>query len=313
MAPQKEEAGATVDMTKHTPQPHHIDLPSPHLTLSGELNIRALMFTSDNGPPFLNSKTTLYDAGIHLPLIVRKPGAKAGVKNPNMVSFIDVLPTFLSWAGLDQDLRLPGSQSPRRRGRSFLEIVEAEDELNEDRWQQEIFGSHTFHEMQNYWPTRVLRTKRYKYHRNVAWRLDFPFAADLYASLSFDGIRKMKPEAMVGKRSLKSYLFRPAEELYDLERDPEEINNLASDESHNALLLRMREKVSDWQKLTGDLWLYRDGQSVTVLTRYANDGLQVPDRLDFDTDDPAAAGISATKHLDVDAYSRGIGKFMPTR
>ncbi|KAF7196354.1 N-sulfoglucosamine sulfohydrolase [Pseudocercospora fuligena] len=272
-----------------------------------------IVFTSDNGPPFLNSKTTLYDAGIHLPLLVRKPGAQAGVRNPNMVSFIDIVPTFLDWAGLDLDLRLPESRSPPRRGKSFLEIVDTEEELSEDRWQQEIFGSHTFHEMQNYWPTRVLRTKRYKYHRNVAWRLDFPFAADLYASLSFDGIRKMKPEAMVGKRSLKSYLFRPAEELYDLEQDPEEINNLASDESHNTLLFHMREKVSEWQKLTGDLWLYRDGQSVTVLTRYANDGLQVPDRLDFDADDPAAADIPATKHLDVDAYSRGIGKFMPTR
>ncbi|KXT00155.1 hypothetical protein AC578_3304 [Pseudocercospora eumusae] len=57
-----------------------------------------VVFTSDNGPPFLNSKTTLYDAGIHLPLIVRVPGSKPGVKNPNVVSFIDFVPTFLDWA-----------------------------------------------------------------------------------------------------------------------------------------------------------------------------------------------------------------------
>jgi N-sulfoglucosamine sulfohydrolase len=61
-------------------------------------------FLSDNGSPFLNSKTTLYDAGVHLPLILRKPGGKPGIAGPNLVSFTDILPTFLDWAGL---IRLP--------------------------------------------------------------------------------------------------------------------------------------------------------------------------------------------------------------
>lgn len=121
-------------------------------------------------------------------------------------------------------------------------------------------------------------TKRYKYHRNIAWRLDFPFAADLYASLSFEDIRNMQPPVKVGGRTLKDYIFRPPEELYDLENDPQEVNNLAKDAAHQELLLEMREKVTEWQKLTGDLWLYRDGQSVTVLSRYAKDGLEIPDR-----------------------------------
>lgn len=254
-----------------------------------------VIFTSDNGPPFLNSKTTLYDSGVLLPLIVRQPGAKKGVANPNMVSFIDFLPTMLDWAGLDLAMKSPvGNSSPPRIGRSFLPIMDQGSLLDESKWQQHIFGSHTFHELQNYWPTRYMRNRRYKYHRNVAWRLDFPFAGDLYASLSFEGMRNQKKPVMIGNRTLKDYIFRPPEELYDLEKDPQELNNLASDPKHESLLLEMRETLSKWQKQTKDLWLYRDGQSVTMLSRYCKDGLQIPDRLDFDVEEPGTVGVKTT-------------------
>lgn len=88
----------------------------------------------------------------------------------------------------------------------------------------------------------------------------------------------MQPPVKVGGRALKDYIFRPPEELYDLENDPEEVRNLANHPAYQELLLEMRERVTEWQKVTGDLWLYRDGQSVTVLSRYAKDGLQIPER-----------------------------------
>ncbi len=257
-----------------------------------------VLFVSDNGPPFLNSKTTLYDSGIHLPLIVRKPNAKPGISNPNMISFIDILPSMLDWAGLSQDFSTPSSTSPARQGRSFLPVLETSSVIPEDKWLHHIFGSHTFHEQQNYWPTRLLRTRRYKYHRNVAFRLDFPLAGDLYASLSFEAMRNQTKPVMIGNRSLKNYIFRPPEELYDLEQDPQELHNLAGDSAHKELLLEMREKLSQWQKETKDLWLYRDGQSVTMLSRYAGDGLEIPDRLDFDVEEPGTEGVAKTRLLE---------------
>ncbi|KAK4546590.1 hypothetical protein LTR36_001807 [Oleoguttula mirabilis] len=286
------------------------------LERQGLLDSTLIVFTSDNGPPFINSKTTLYDAGIHLPLLIRQPSGIPGTVNPNMLSFIDLLPTFLDWAGLASDptttttTRTANSQSPPRLGRSLLPILSTPDVLPEAQWPHSIFGSHTFHEMQNYWPTRILRTRRHKYHRNLAWRLDFPFAADLYASEAFEGMRNQPPPVMVGRRTLRDYLFRPPEELYDLEADPDEVRNLAGDAEHQGLLLECRERVTEWQKATRDLWLYRDGQSVTVLTRYAKDGLQVPERLDFDVDNPGTKGVVMTKHLDPrdDGYSKGIMK-----
>ena len=254
-----------------------------------------VLFTSDNGPPFINAKTTLYDAGTCLPLLVRAPGTPAGITNPNMVSYIDFLPTFLDWAGIPDHQNKKAASSvpstgyntkngdpPPRRGLSFLPVLNRTDIAPEGEWQQHVFGSHTFHELHNYWPTRVLRTRRYKYHRNIAWRLDFPFASDLYASYTFEGIRNSSETPMIGSRSLKNYLFRPAEELFDLENDPEEVHNLADDPAHAETLADCRTKLEAWQNETNDMWLLRDGTSLVMMSRYAKFGMEVPDRFDID-------------------------------
>jgi N-sulfoglucosamine sulfohydrolase len=148
-----------------------------------------------------------------------------------------------------------------------------------------VFGSHTFHEITNYWPTRFLRTPRFKYHRNVAWQLDFPFSADLYGSLSWEAMRRERP-VMIGARALRDYVRRPAEELFDLEADPGEVLNLAADPAHRARLLEYRARLEAWQRETQDPWLFRDGVSVRVLAPQMREGLTLPERFDFDPDQP---------------------------
>ena len=206
---------------------------------------------------------------------MRKPGGEAGIANPNLVSFVDILPTFLDWAGIDRP-------ADARRGRSLLPIL-SETELL-PAWQR-VFGSHTFHELTNFWPTRFLRTPRYKYHRNVAWQLDFPFAGDLYGSLSWQGIRNHEP-VKIGERSLKDYVRRPPEELYDLDTDPREVRNLADDPAHASILAEFRDAMEAWQRQTDDPFLYRDGVSVRSVQHHLDAGMVLPDRFDFDPDSP---------------------------
>ena len=241
-------------------------------------------FVSDNGPPFVNSKTTLYDAGVRLPVIVKMPQSKGGIVNENMISYVDFLPTLLDWAGAKD--RSAKANSPPRLGRSFLPIMGSSTLLPVDKWQHQVFGSHTFHEVQNYWPTRYLRTHRYKYHRNIAWRLDFPFATDMYGSLSWEGIRNTPPPVMLGSRPLKNYIWRPQEELYDLEKDPLEVNNLAENKDHAELVKDCREKLEAWQLRTKDLWLYRDGVSVVINQHHMDAGLKIPDKFEIDVENP---------------------------
>ena len=293
-----------------------------------------VIFVSDNGSPFLNSKTTLYDAGVRLPLIVRHPGSSsgdgasdAGVTNPNMVSFLDVLPTCIEWAGV-QDGNVVETQntakSPPRLGTSFLRILGVETLLPGARWKQHVFGSHTFHEIQNYWPTRFMRDHRYKYHRNIAWRLEFPFASDLYSSLSWEGIRNSTgtstsistsggptdtPEVMLGRRRLESYIFRGPEELFDLHSDPEELANLAGDPAHEPVLRAMRADLEDWQWQTDDPWLFRDGVSVLTTGAAQRLGLRLPDRFDFDVRSPGNARAAQWAPRSVKKAGAGIIEF----
>lgn len=251
-----------------------------------------ICFVSDNGPPFVNSKTTLYDSGIRLPVIVSIPHSKGGVDNPNMISYIDILPTFLDWAGA-KDCRSPTkSDPPSRLGTSFLPILESSELKPEDQWQHHVFGSHTFHEIQNYWPTRYLRSRRYKYHRNLAWRLDFPFATDMYGSLSWDGIRNTPPPVMLGQRTLKNYIWRPAEELYDMENDPHEVHNLALEKEYTELVNEYRTKLESWQLKTKDIWLYRDGVSVVMNQHHQDAGLMIPDRFEINVESPGNRDVS---------------------
>ena len=204
-----------------------------------------VVFVSDNGIPFPGAKTTLYDPGIHLPMIISSPEQKRrGVTNHAMVSFIDILPTILDWTG--------AKAPPALTGRSLLPILEEE---NPKGWDT-VYASHQFHEVTMYYPMRMIRTRTHKYLRNIAHKLDYPFASDLYNSLTWQGILK-RGDKMMGDRRVESFVHRPMEELYDLERDPHELKNVAANPACAEVLKDLRERVKAWQVKTRDPWLVK--------------------------------------------------------
>jgi len=214
------------------------------LKKSGRYDDTLIIYISDNGIPFPGAKTTLYDPGVHLPMIVQSPTlGKGGVVNDAMVSFVDVTQTILDWT------RTPPPDSPLH-GRSFLGILGEEHPKGWDR----IFVSHTFHEITMYYPTRGIRTRRFKYLNNLFPELEFPPASDLYASASWQAILRRK-DGMMGKRSVKAYLHRDREELYDLSNDPEELKNVAGDPSYGTVLEEMRRELLAFRRGTKDPWL----------------------------------------------------------
>src|SRR5262249_16671123 len=145
-------------------------------------------------------------------------------------------------------------------GRSLLPILE---EANPPGWDV-IYGSHVFHEITMYYPMRMLRTRQNKYILNLASKLDFPFASDLYESKTWQGILRRSgglgrpaPNGMFGPRSIAAYVHRPREELYDLEKDPGELRNLADDPKHAAILNDLRTRLKAWQEKTKDPWVVK--------------------------------------------------------
>ncbi len=77
-----------------------------------------------------------------------------------------------------------------------------------------------------YYPMRVVRSRKYKLIWNIAYQLEFPFASDLWDSATWQGVLS-RHEKVYGKRSIEAFLHRGKFELYDMEADGDELENLA--------------------------------------------------------------------------------------
>jgi N-sulfoglucosamine sulfohydrolase len=223
-----------------------------------------ILYLSDHGAAFPGAKTTVYEPGLRSPLIVRHPDvARRGVRSDALVSWVDITPTILDFAGVappeyGQPIELPElrGQVPDRHGlhgRSFLPTLEAE---NLPGW-DEIFASHSVHEVTMYYPMRALRGRQYKLIWNLAHGLPYPFSADLWKSATWQSIHAQGPDARFGPRTVRDYIHRPEFELYHLAADPLESRNLAGEPQYAAVLAQLQEKLRSWQQRTSDPWLVK--------------------------------------------------------
>jgi len=205
-----------------------------------------IIYISDNGIAFPGAKTTLYEPGMRLPCIVRSPWQKKrGGTCDALVSWTDITPTILDFADATP-------QKAQFHGRSFKSVL---DEKNPKNW-DEIYASHTHHEITMYYPMRVVRERQYKLIWNIAHGLEFPFAWDLIESSTWKSVVQ-SGKKVYAKRPIEKFLHRPEFELYDLENDPDEIKNLAYDSQYEKVLNRMTDKLKAFQKRTNDPWLYK--------------------------------------------------------
>ena len=218
-----------------------------------------ILYLSDNGIAFPGAKTTLYEPGMRLPLIVRSPDqSKRGIATDAMVSWTDLTPTLLDFAGIDLS-RLEHNNSRGERapyafhGRSFLSILEKEKALEWDY----VFASHTFHEITMYYPMRVIRTRQFKYTLNLAHQLPYPFASDLYEAPTWQAAVKDGMDGLYGKRRIGDYIQRPRHELYNMEADPAEIENLASNPEFERTLINLQDRLRAFQEASGDPWVVK--------------------------------------------------------
>ena len=216
------------------------------LKQSGKYESTLVIYISDNGVAFPGAKTTLYEPGMNLPCIVRSPyQKKQGLVCNAMITWADITPTILDFAGILQ-------KEADFHGRSFKAFLEDESPKGWD----EIYASHTFHEITMYYPMRVVRGRRFKLIWNIAHGLEYPFASDLWDSATWQAVRQ-RGDKLYGKRTVEAYLHRPQFELYDLETDPSELTSLADDPKHQKTLNELKEKLKAFQKRTKDPWIIK--------------------------------------------------------
>lgn len=213
---------------------------------TGRWDDTLIVYISDNGAPFPGAKTTLYDPGTRLPCIARNPfDKKQGLVCDAMITWADITPTLLDFAGAPHD---PAAF----HGRSFLSAMQEEHPSGWD----EVYGSHTFHEVTMYYPMRAIRTRRHKLIFNIAHPLEYPAASDLWSSTTWQAVLDRDIQ-QYGKRSVQAYLHRPRFELYDLENDPSETQNIADSEFAQSITQELKGKLRAFQQRTKDPWLLK--------------------------------------------------------
>ena len=200
---------------------------------------RLTIMSSDHGSQWPFAKWNLYDAGIQVPFLVSWPGhIEPGTMTEAMVSWIDILPTLIEIAGGDAGRDIDGQ--------SFAKVLKDPDASHRNR----IFTIHDNDGRANVYPIRSVRTDRWKYIRNLepTWihsTHSYRFRKDNAGAYwwSWDRAAEKYPEAgaVVAK-----YHTRPTVELYDLDSDPWELNNLAALPQFTDKLLQLRAELDDW-------------------------------------------------------------------
>lgn len=215
-----------------------------------------VIYTSDNGIPFPNGRTNLYDSGIAEPLLISSPIStqRWGETSQAMVSHVDLVPTILDWYGIPAPkYNTYGPNEVNLQGDSLLPVLDKEP----DPACGMVFASHDIHEITMYYPMRAVRTCRHKLIHNMYFKMPFMIDQDFYLSLSFQDLlnRTMQGRATNWFKTLKDYYYRSEWELYDLLHDPKELNNVADVPSYQDILNDLKNKLHDWQKSTNDPWI----------------------------------------------------------
>ena len=237
-----------------------------------------IVFTSDHGMAFAGGKTTVYEGGLRVPMVVRDPyQTQRGVQSDALISHIDITPTLLDFAGgLDPETNAPKEMLNAKKywkdqglsgidnrdgnqpfdhyhGKSWMGVLANPEQAHHD----EIFASHTFHEIQMYYPMRVIRDGKYKLIWNIAHPLPYPFASDLWAASSWQAQLAKGNDAPYGNTTVGRYVQRPEFELFDIVADPDETTNLAESSGHADVLEQYQAKLKAAQKRFDDPWIMK--------------------------------------------------------
>lgn len=205
-----------------------------------------IVFISDNGRPFPRDKTTLYDGGIRTPWIVRWPAKiQPGGVSDALVSSVDLAATFIDLADGGSDSS--SAPSINSEGDSFADVLQ-----NPGLEHREYaFGEDHWHDYEDH--ARCIVDIQYKLIRNDYVDLASTPSADAGRGLSWQKMLLLHEAGQLPKHQATCFRSpRPRWELFDLQRDPGELNNLADNPAYKSVLQRMQSALQDWTVKTDD-------------------------------------------------------------
>ena len=232
----------------------------------GILEDTFVFYFGDHGGVMPRSKGYAYESGLHVPLVVRIPenfkkliDHKRGTRTNGFVSFIDFGPTVLNLASISVHKELDGQAF-------FGKGVSAADLANRD----EVFG-HADRFDEKFDMVRTYRKGKWKYIRNYqSYYADGLQNNYRYRQLAYDNWRNLYRAERLNPVQRQFFERRSVEQLFNLEKDPHEVTNLAADPAQSKRLAEMRELLKNKMKSINDLSFYPENRMVTTAL---NDGV----------------------------------------
>jgi uncharacterized sulfatase len=211
------------------------------LEADGLADSTVVFFWSDHGRGLPRCKRWPYDSGLRVPLIIRAPQTiTPSSVSDELVNLVDLAPTVLSLAGLN----VPSTMQGR--------IILGDKKAPPPKY---VFGGRNRMDATSHDFIRTCRDKRYRYIRNFTPHI--PYAQTIPYMEKMPIMQQWRKLHSEGKLTGPQKLFfehpKPDEELYDIENDPHEINNLAASPGHKHILKNMRAALKAWMKKTSDL------------------------------------------------------------
>ena len=207
---------------------------------AGLANDTIVFFYGDHGPGMPRCKRWPYNSGLQVPLIVSIPPKfahlapndyKAGGKSDRLVSFVDLAPTLMSLVGVNPPAWM--------QGHAFLGPHAAEP-------QPYVYGFRGRMD-ERYDMVRTVRDRRYVYIRNYMPHLIYgQHVAYMFETPTTQVWKRLFDQGKLTPAQSHFWQKKPPEELYDLENDPDEVNNLAGSPAHREILERMRKAEQEW-------------------------------------------------------------------
>ncbi len=192
-----------------------------------------VFFFSDHGAALPWYKREVYERGLHVPFMVRFPdGQLAKTTDNQLLSFMDLAPTVLSLANVPLPKHFNGQaflgNQKAKNPREY--IFAARDRLDEHYDLVRTVRDSKFQYIRNYQPEKLN-------YMDVGFRKQMPLMAE---------ILKLRDQQKLDSIQSRWFKNKPVEELYDVENDPFELNNLALNPAYAAKLEELREVQNNW-------------------------------------------------------------------
>ena len=196
-----------------------------------------VIWTTDHGDGFPRAKRSVYESGTRVPLIVRFPDRSYAAENDaRLVSFVDIAPTILGFAGVDVPDFIQGHDIFSNERNAY--VFAARDRMDATFDRVRAVRDARYRLIENFAPELA-------YFRPLLFRDMFPIMKALWEGQS---------SATLGPAQSQYFdAPRPRYELYDLEKDPEEVNNLAELPAYAEIKARLIQRLQAWRDDIGDL------------------------------------------------------------